>query len=204
MKLLRKQTALAWDLRGYLWGGREIIVTLRQDALVPRYRGFLVDVSPTDATARLDDARWDEPVLIPLDLVLTVRSSDYLEHGPAPVRQRPIFAPSRGPEAMPGQLLLGGDPPPVSRRTLVAMQRAAGMLLSQDLLDVLGALDRAAKGKQSVSTTDVADAMTVAVDAAEVGEKPSIQWTVRRLTALAGLRLAFVVRERPYSWAPGE
>lgn len=193
MTLLKKQTALAWELRGYLWANREIVVALRRDALVPRYRGYLVSVSPTDANAVLDDARWDEPVTIPLDLVLSVRRPHYHEDGDEPVRSRPIFRPERGPEPMPGQLMLGGDPPPVSKRTRIAMERAAGLLLSQDVLDVLAALDRAARGKQSVSSLEVADA---------AGE--SLQWTVRRLSQLASMRLALVVRERPYAWTPGE
>jgi hypothetical protein len=192
--LLKKQASLAWELRRYLWGALEVVVSCRRDALVPRYRGYVVSVSPTDSTALLDDARWDEPVLIPLNLVLTVRRPHYHEDGPEPERDRPVVRPAiQSYQPMPGQLTLGGEPRPVSKRTRIAMERAAGMLLSQDLLDVLAALDGAARGKQSVSSLEVADA---------AGE--SLQWTVRRLNALARLRLALVVRERPYAWTPGE
>ncbi|MGH2938304.1 MAG: hypothetical protein ACRDPE_09320 [Solirubrobacterales bacterium] len=194
MTLLKKQSSLAWELRGYLWGAAEIVVSCRRDALVPRYRGYVVSVSPTDATFELDDARWGEPVLIPVDLVLTVRRPHYHEDGPEPERDRPVVRPAiQSYQQMPGQLTLGGEPPPVSKRTRIAMERAAGMLLSQELLDVLAALDAAARGRQSVSSLEVADA---------AGE--SLQWTVRRLNALAAQGLALSVRERPYAWIPGE
>lgn len=190
---IKKTTALAWELRGALMGRQEVVVLIRDGALVHRVRGFVVEVAATDVNAAIDDARYDEPVLVQLDAVLTVRNPHYHEEGDAPTRNRPIFEPHRGPEPMPGQLLLGGTPPVVSKRTRLAMERAAGMLLPQDLLDVLGALDRASRGRQSVPSLAVADA---------AGE--SLQWTVRRLSHLAELRLAFVVGERPYAWTPGE
>lgn len=192
MSLVKKQTALAWELRALLWNRQEVMITLRRDLLVPRVRGYVVEVSATDASALIDDARWDEPIQVELDKVLTVRRP-HLEDGDTPPRARPIFPPSRGPEPMPGQLTLGGDPPEVSKRSLIPMRRAAGLLLSQDLLDVIAALDRAAKGKQSVPSLAVADAGGW-----------SLQWTVRRLAHLASLRLCFAVREKPYAWIPGE
>lgn len=197
MTIVKKRTALAWELRAALWGRKEVIVALGEEGIVRRYRGYVVEVSATDVTASIDDARYDEPVLLTLGAVLSVRRPHFHEDGPEPERARPVFEPRRGPEPMPGQLLLGGTPPTVSRRTQVAMARAAGMLLSQDLMDVLGALDRAARGRESVPTTAVADAL----EAEE--EKPSIQWTVRRLASLAELRLALAVEKRPYSWTPG-
>lgn len=171
----------------------EVVLSVRDGALVQRVRGFIVEVAATDANAAVDDARFDEPVLVALDAVLTVRRPHYHQEGDTPERNRPIFEPRRGPEPMPGQLLLGGTPPAVSKRTLLAMERAAGMLLPQDLLDVLGALDRASKGKESVPSLAVADEMGA-----------SLQWTVRRLSLLASLRLAFAVSENPYQWCPGE
>lgn len=193
LRPIKKTTALAWELRGALMGRYEVVISIQDGALVHRVRGFVVEVAATDVNASIDDARYDEPVLVQLDAVLTIRRPHYHEEGDAPTRTRPIFEPRRGPEPMPGQLLLGGTPPAVSKRTQLAMQRAAGMLLSQDLLDVLGALDRASRGKQSVSSLAVADEA-----------EASLQWTVRRLSRLAELRLAFVVGERPYAWTPGE
>lgn len=193
MTLIKKQSALAWELRGCLWTRFEVVITLREDALVKRVRGYVVEVSPTDVTAVIDDARWEEPITVLLEMVLTIRRPHYHEDGPEPERHRPIVQPSRGPEPMPGQMTLGGDPPEVSKRSFIAMQRAAGLLLSQDLLDVIAALDRAARGKQSVPSLAVADAGGW-----------SLQWTVRRLTYLESLRLCFAVSERPYAWTPGE
>lgn len=193
MSLVKKTTALAWELRNALMMRHEVVISVRDGPLIQRVRGYVVEVAATDVNAAVDDARWDEPVLVQLDAVLTIRRPHYHEEGETPVRNRPIFEPHRGPEVIPGQLLLGGTPPNVSKRTRIAMERAAGMLLPQDLLDVLGALDRASRGKESVPSLAVAD---------ELGA--SLQWTVRRLSALAEMRLAFAVAERPYSWTPGE
>lgn len=191
--LIKKQSALAWELRGFLWNRKEVVITLRRDSLVQRVRGYVVEVTATDVSALIDDARWDEPISVQLERVLTIRQPHYHEEGEAPARNRPIFAPSRGPEPMAGQMTLGGEPRPVSKRSQIPMQRAAGLLLPQESLDVIAALDRAAKGKQSVPTLTVADAGGW-----------SLQWTVLRLTHLASLRLCFAVSEKPYAWTPGE
>jgi hypothetical protein len=191
--LVSRSYSLAWDLRSALWGRKEVVVLLRERSLILRVRGYVVSVDATDAGAEIDDARWDEPIRVALADVRSVRRPHYHEDGPEPERNRPIFEPRRPAEEMPGQLRLGGDPPPVSARTRVAMERAAGLLLSQPLLDVLAALDRAARGRQSVTSLEVADAAGA-----------SLQWTVRRLAELAGYRLALAVAERPYRWTPGE
>lgn len=203
---VKKTTALAWELRGALMMRYEVVISVRDGALVQRVRGYVVEVAATDANASIDDARYDEPVLVPLDAVLTIRRPHYHEEGDAPERNRPIFEPRTDAPPMRGQMRLGGRPWKVSRRTTIPMQKATGMLLPQDLLDVLAALDRASKGRQSVPTTAVADRMArYDEDEESIIDAPSsIQWTVRRLNELAELRLAFVVGERPYAWTPGE
>jgi hypothetical protein len=184
----------------------EIVLTMRDGSLVRRVRGFVVEVAATDVNASIDDARWDEPVLVPLDAVLTIRRPHYHEEGETPQRNRPIFPPRTAAPPMRGQMRLGGRPWTVSKRSTIPMQKASAMLLPQDLMDVLAALDRAAKGKQSVSTTEVADRMArYDENREEIEDAPeSIQWTVRRLTQLAEMRLAFLVGEQPYAWTPGE
>lgn len=192
--LVSKQTAIAWDLRGYLWNGKEVVLVGPEDAEVPRPRGVVMGVSPTDAVAWIDDARFEEPLAVDLSTVRAVREPHFHEEGDAPTRHRAFFEPRRGPEPMPGQLMLGASRiPKVSNRSRRALERARGLLLSQDDVDVLAALDTAARGRTSVTTKDVAAILGA-----------SSQWTVRRLSFLATLRLAFVEEGRRYRWAPGE
>jgi hypothetical protein len=193
VSLISRKSALAWDLRGFLWSGKEVVV-LAPDADIPRLRGIVIGVAPTDSIAWLDDARWDEPVTVDLGAVASVRQPHYHEEGDPPERTREVFPIHRGPEPMPGQMHFGAERiPEVSRRSLISMQRAAGMLLPQEDIDALAALDRVAKGKPSVPTIDVAD---------ELGE--SIQRTVRRLRFLAGLKLVSFEEGRRYRWSPGD
>lgn len=204
MSLISRQSALAWDLRGFLWSGKEVVV-LSPGADLPRVRGLVIGVTPTDALALIDDARWDEPVAIDLSGVASVRQPHYHEEGDAPLRTREVFERHRGPEPLPGQLSLGAQRvPEVSTRSRIAMAKAAGMLLSQDLLDVLGALDKASRGRESVLTGEVAEAMVVSIDGEQVRGKPSPQWTVRKLAFLADLRLVLVEEGRRYRWSPGD
>lgn len=204
LSLVPLQTAIAWDLRGRLFSGQEVVVLI-PDGEIPRVRGLVIGVSPTDAVAWMDDARFPEPVAVDLSKVASVRRPHFHEEGDAPERRRPIFEPRRDPEPMEGQLSLGAQRvPAVSRRSVMAMQRAVGMLLSQDLLDVLAALDLAARGRHTVTTTDVLDAVMTCIDGEEIRPTPSVQWTVRSLRALADLGLAYVEEARPLGWAPGD
>lgn len=193
VSLVGRQTAVAWDLRRRIWSGEEVLL-LAPDADVPRLRGFVVGVSPTDSVVWFDDARWDEPVVVDLSLVVSVRLPHFHEDGPAPKRSREVFEARKGDEPIPGQLRFGADRvPEVSPRSEMAMQKAAGALLSQPLLDVLAALDGAARGKASVPTRDVAEAL---------GD--SVQATVRRLAFLAELGLVYVEEGRLYRWSPAD
>lgn len=201
--LLSRQASIAWDLRGFLWSGKEVVL-LAPDADEPRLRGLVVGVAPTDAVAWIDDARYDEPVAVALDHVVSVRQPHFHEEGDAPERTREVFEPRREAPPMPGQLRLGADRiPKVSPRSVVSMQRAAGMLLPQDLVDTLAALDRAARGRQSVLTREVAEKVTNA-DGEFVYPRPTTGRTFRRLSALATLRLVYLVEGRPTRWRPGD
>lgn len=194
MSLIRKQTALAWELRGHALHGREVVLALNGGSSIPRLRGYVVGISATDSCAEVDDARWPEPRLVPLDRILSVRRPHFHEDGEAPARSRPVAERATDPAPFPGQLRLGGDPPAVSRRSRAAVERAAGMLLPGDLMGVLGALDAAVRGRRSVQAVRVAE---------EMGR--SGRWTILRLARLAEMGLARVERERRvYVWWPGE
>jgi len=187
--LISRGTALAWELRHRCLRGQEVVVKLEGG---DRYRGYVVGVAASDAYAELDDARWEEPRLIPLGQITAVRRphfhQDDLPEHPGPRRER-----RQDPDPYPGQLRLGGAPPEVRRRSREAVELAASMLLPQDLLDVLGALDAAAYRRGSVSSRDVGEVL---------GRSP--QWTVRRLARLAEIRLCGVMKEDGrYGWTPG-
>lgn len=102
---------------------------------------------------------------------------------------------------MPGQMVLGGEPPPVSRRSRDAVARAASLLLPQRSMDVLWALDRAVRGKRSCSTREVREEL----EEMNGGATFRSQWVVRRLAELAEQRLVFAeVETDRYEWSPGE
>lgn len=191
MELIRQEAAAAWELRLRSLRGTETVLALERGE--PRLRGYVVAVSATGAFADVDDARWEEPRRVLIADVEAIRTPHFHEEGPEPPRSRPVRWRGREPE-FPGQLRLGGSPPAVSRRSLEAAERAASMLLSQDLMDALGALDRACRRRRDVSSADVS---------AEIG-KP-VAWTVRRLARLAEMRLARAERRgRGWRWRPGE
>lgn len=195
VSLIRRQTALAWELRGHLWRGSEVVIRVEQDDEVMRLRGYPVSVSPTDAVLWLDDGQGEEPTVIPLNVVTQVRRPHFHEDGPAQRRRVARLEARRGPEPYPGQLIFGAERiPEVSRRSAAAMERAAGLLLPQDLLDVLAALDRAVRRKQHVPSRAVAEQL-----GADVG------WTLQRLGLLAEMRLVFPSEDGThYVWSPGE
>jgi hypothetical protein len=195
-ELIRQETALAWELRLHALRGREVILLLRGSA-EQRLRGYVVGISPTGAFTEIDDARWEEPRQVPLSTIESVRRPHFHEDGEDALRAlsgRPPRERRKDPDPFPGQLRLGGSVPEVSRRSAAAAERASGLLLPQDLLDVLGALDSAVKRRKAVPTARVAEVM---------GRSP--QWTVRRLGRLAEMRLALPMKEgRRYAWSPGE
>jgi hypothetical protein len=148
----------------------------------------------TDSYAEIDDARWGSPRVIPLDRILSVRRPHFHEDGPEPPRLHPPAKRRADPEPFPGQLRFGGKVPAVSRRSRRAAERAAGLLLPQDLLDVLGALDAAVRRRANVPARDVGERL------GRTG-----RWTILRLGRLAEMRLVFVARDRGrYVWSPGE
>lgn len=183
--LIRKDTALAWELRLRAYDGAEVVLSLDG---APSVRGYVSSVAPSGAYVELETAREEEPLLVPVSQIANVRRPHFHEDGAAPRRRRVA-----DPDPFPGQLRLGDPPPPVRRRSRRAMDRAAAMLLPAEYLSVLAALDAAAHRRSAVSTADVAEAL---------GRTP--QWTVRRLARLAEMHLVETYRERGrYSWRPG-
>ena len=190
--LLRRSEAVAWELRTHLLYEREIILRLVEGASLKRLRGNVVSVHGTGQTCQLEDARFEDPVTVPVSMIESIRRPHFHEPEdgllPAPPPARREL-----PYIDPNQMTLGGDPPEVSRRTAKAMIRATGLLLEQEQLDVLAALDRACTGRRDARTIRVAE---------HLGRSP--EWTTRRLARLAEMRLVFLVKERPNEWAPGE
>lgn len=176
MSLIRKEEAVAWELRSHLWKGSPVVVTVEAGPEIIRLRGYVESVSATSAFAEVDDDRYPEPRSFPIRTVKSIRRPHFHEDETVlPVRPR--AAPDG--EQIPGQLRLGAERiPEVSRRGRGAMERAASMLLPQDLLDALWAVDKACKGRARVSTAEAASLL---------GRSP--QWTVRRLARLAEMHL---------------
>lgn len=91
-----RESAVAWDLRGALAGGWEVVLALPRRR---RVRGYVTHVAPTDAFALVWDGAGE--LHVPLGLVRSVRRPHFHEDAGAPVA-RPD-APEL-PAAMAGQV----------------------------------------------------------------------------------------------------
>lgn len=190
--LVRRRQSTAWELRLAKHYRREVVVRLHEGHRIKRVRGYVVAVTSSDRMATFHSEDHPEPVMVPIRFIDQIRRPHFHEDGP-PRPYRPTAEPPGASWIDPGQLTLGGDPPKVSKRSESAVLRAAGMMLGDEAMAVLAALDSAARIAGTASTADVAD---------ELGR--SIQWTVRRLAPLAEMRLVFLVGKNPYLWSPGE
>lgn len=121
-----------------------------------------------------------EPIHVPLEGVLAITRGHFHQEGWRPREAR--VAP--GQAAFDGQIGIV-SPLPVSKRATRAMSRAAQMMLSPELLEVLAGVDRAPV--TSPVTSQVAE---------EVGR--SRRWTAVRLRQLEGYGLVRRVK------GPGE
>jgi hypothetical protein len=98
-----RESAIAWQLRGAWASRRAVVITLDAErTIVARVEGYVEYVSPTGATAEVDDLDGDR-ITVPTSVVRSVRKPHFHE----PHDARAAAAPPRTPRdlAPPGDQL---------------------------------------------------------------------------------------------------
>jgi hypothetical protein len=186
--------AALWELRAAWATRREVVLVLSERADLPRVRGTVEHVAPTGTVVHVLDEGEEDPIVVPAYLIRAVRRPHFHEDGvearPAPA-PRDLRALNRAAE---GQRRIGEERAPemTSRLGRRSMERAVDLMLGEDLLKTLAAVDAAAGGRARFAETGRI--------AAALERSPA--WTLRRLRELAVMQLVLRRREgRGYVWS---
>jgi hypothetical protein len=106
--LARRESAVAWDLRG-AWATRAVVILLLDPAwtTIPRVVGRVERVSPTDATTDIDQVAAQGRITVPCVAIAAVRRPHFHEPADRDALAEPAAAP-RDLSTLPGQTTLPG------------------------------------------------------------------------------------------------